>query len=59
MVVVWSSMVSPHLGGYGGAGGSSLVLQGVPSARGYGGAGGSSLVLQGVPSARRVWRGWW
>ena len=48
MVVVWSSRVSPQLGGYGGAGGSSLVLQGVPSARGYGGAGGSSLVLQSV-----------
>ena len=34
VVVVWSSIGSPQLGGYGGAGGSSLVLQGVPSARG-------------------------
>ena len=33
MVVVWSSIGSPQLGGYGGAGGSSLVFQGVPSAR--------------------------
>ena len=50
MVVVWSSRVSPQLGGYEG-----LVVV-VWSSRvslqlgGYGGAGGSSLVLQGVLS---------